>query len=279
MGTQNNTLKERNSELSLGTKVLLIIGGCWAASSTVGLVMWACGFSLVSSTIWGIVFTIGSLLLSHYKKTEVRFAFAVPFYIAGMSMLCSGIIGWLEFSCVALLSFLAIPTLFLSGTPILKHLAIAQFFWIMPFWFLGASSHDFFRTYHMIIAIIAVALYVITIIKEEGIREVAYLAKELRALRFVLLVLAIGLFIWLDFGFIDHSNGVMSLIMSLILLPLTFLAADRVGLTLSILYLIYALILFYYNAELTLLNKSLILMVNGLTFLLIFYGIKKVSRK
>lgn len=278
METQNNLItdKTKGKELSIGVKILLLIGGFFAAISANAFLVATVSLRGTTMLIFGLIFGIGSILLSHIDKAEVKFALVAPFYISGICLIGLYFADSLRMDSENLavaISFLSIPALLLSGEKMLRHLAIAQALWATPFWFSSGPKSPIY----LLLAYMAIAFYLVTVIKENQIRRRAVLAEELRALRIVLLILAIALMLWLDFSYwgTEYNSGIRSIIMALILLPMTFWAADRAGLTMSILFLIYSLTLFYYNCEMNLLHKSLFLMISGLVLLGLSYGVKR----
>lgn len=277
MELQNNNITPQSQEpsLSLGVKIILVIGGFIAAISAAALALMigkekGCIF-------FGIIYYTASLLLSYSKKSEIRFALVIPLFIASNGLISFGAPGsWFHFRTIYIvISLLALPAMFLTGDQIHRHLSIAQFCWFLPLGFLAKNSLE---GYYLVAGIALVAYY-ITICSEQQISQNKYLAPELRTMRLVLLILAMGLLIWADFvRYNGHSDGIQSIAAALILLPLTFWAADRAGLALSILYLIYALTLFYYNMEVDLLHKSLLLMGCGAVMIASFFILKKLIK-
>lgn len=277
METQNNLItdKPKGKELSIGVKILLLIGGFFAALSANFLIA-SVSPRGTSMLIFGLIFGIGSILLSRIDKAEVKFALVAPFYMSGIILIGLYLAVSLKMDSENLavaISFISIPALLLSDEKMLRHLAIAQALWATPFWFSSSPKSPIY----LLLAYMAIAFYLVTVIKEKQIRRRAVLAEELRALRIILLILAIALMLWLDFCYwgTEYNSGIRSIIMALILLPMTFWAADRAGLTMSILFLIYSLTLFYYNCEMNLLHKSLFLMISGLVLLGLSYGVKR----
>lgn len=275
MELQNNNLTPQSQEpsLSLGVKIILVIGGFIAAISAAALALMigeekGCIF-------FGIIYYIASLLLSYSKKSEIRFALVIPLFIASNGLISFGAPGsWFYFRTIYIvISLLALPAMFLTGDQIHRHLSIAQFCWFLPLGFLDKNSLE---GYYLVAGIALVAYY-ITICFEQQISQNKCLAPELRTMRLVLQILAMGLLIWADFA-LYYGNGILSVVTALLLLPLTFWAADRAGLALSILYLIYALTLFYYNMEVDLLLKSLLLMGCGAVMIASFFILKKLIK-
>lgn len=275
MELQNNNLTPQSQEpsLSLGVKIILVIGGFIAAISAAALALMigkekGCIF-------FGIIYYIASLLLSYSKKSEIRFALVIPLFIASNGLISFGAPdSWFHFRTIYIvISLLALPAMFLTGDQIHRHLSIAQFCWFLPLGFLDKNSLE---GYYLVAGIALVAYY-ITICFEQQISQNKYLAPELRTMRLVLLILAMGLLIWADFA-LYYGNGILSVVTALLLLPLTFWAADRAGLALSILYLIYALTLFYYNMEVDLLHKSQLLMGCGAVMIASFFILKKLIK-
>ena len=277
METLNNNIleKPKGKELSVGVKILLLIGGFFAAVSSVSLIV-ALSFQGILILMLGFIYCIGSVLISRITKAEVQFALVVPLYITGILLigLFLEVEKIMQMEGIAItMSLLSIPALFLSGGKMLRHIALAQALWATPFWFDSDPSDPIY----LVLSYLSIALYLATVLAEKQIFKHFFLANELRALRIILLILAIALMLWLDFGFLgpEHSSGIRSIIMALILLPMTFWAADRAGLTMSILFLIYSLTLFYYNCEMNLLHKSLFLIISGLVLLGLSYGVKR----
>lgn len=276
MELQNNNINPQSQDtgLSLGVKIILVIGGFIAAISAAALAVMigkekGCIF-------FGIVYTVASLLLSYSKRAEIRFSLVIPLYIAGMALIGFSITDSLfrdDHPMFIVLSLLALPAFVLTRDQMQRHLSVAQFCWLLPFGFLNFES----RTEALCLIMVALAIYSLTVCFERRIRQNKYLAPELRTMRIVLLMLAIGLLIWTDFVY-SNVNGILSVAAALLLLPLTFWAADRAGLVLSILFLIYALILFYYDMEVDLLHKSLLLMGHGVVMIASFFLLKKLIK-
>lgn len=66
--------------------------------------------------------------------------------------------------------------------------------------------------------------------------------------------------------------------LAILALIFTFYASDKRGLVLSIIFLLLALVMFYYSTEISLLYKSISLMVSGAICLSLFYFLKRISK-
>ena len=66
--------------------------------------------------------------------------------------------------------------------------------------------------------------------------------------------------------------------LAILALTLSFKLSDRRGFIMSVVYLVYALVSFYYNTNMLLIYKSVSLMVSGALLLLLFYYLKRTSR-
>lgn len=270
-----NTLDDDHN-ISLIAKILLIFGGSIASIFIVLTLGLSFNLSVKSCLVGGLLFAIGALAASQTQQAAMRYACSTPCYITGMILLGTGILGnggSVAFTYI-LLSLFALPAFYFAGDRVLRHLAIAQFFWLSPLWL---GFHNYIG-YQLFLVIAALVIYSLSVVSEDKLLRHPLTALHLSALRLVLLLLIIGLMLWIDYGFFSlfhHASGIMSLVVALLLLAATFWAADRVGFTLSILFLIYALWLFYYNTDITLLGKSLLLMANGVLFIALFFYLKR----
>jgi len=298
MNLQNNeSSTTQEKDLSLGVKIVLLIGGLFASETLTCFVAAGTYDVLPLRVILGLVFLAGSLGLSYLPKPEIRYAFVVPLYLCGMELSIWGISECCGF-VIPLVSFLssliALPILVLSGSSLLRHLALAQFLWLTPLWFpyedarvfgILTSSQGAVYNYLTFLSVCAILLYLLTILFEKEVQSWPKVAAEWGALRLILILLVIGitvfLNVWVEYAshrfspdaVIPHGY-LLHLIIAFLMLPLTFRASDRAGLALSILFLIYSLTHFYYAMEVDLLAKSAILMGHGILFLGICYFLK-----
>ncbi len=316
--------KDKES-LSLGIKILSIIGGFWGTTSFLGFLMLSGIYeSEIAMAVTGLVFMVASILLNQKSERIITDTISITLYVAGLFLFLYG--SWSGESVAALLAILiGVGTLFLTQNYILSFVSILVVcFSLFSLLMISSDNHNLIFIYNALV-VSAMSLFFLFEAKIITLnRKLSKLFNPIRAGLIVSFLFGLGVLrtrhlFNLDFSFVwlyalmlfviiifvttkilktlevtepktqYFSYGIITVILAItafspsilgaiLLILLSFYVNYRTGFILGLITLTYSVFQYYYDLNLTLLTKSVILIGSGILFLALYFLISKSQR-